>query len=793
MDKAFAGLTWRIVSVYVDDICVYADSFTEFLTACEEVFTILSNLGITLKAKKCYIGFHSLELLGYLVDRFGITTTANKSEALRNIAFPVTLAQLEYFIGLVNWNRHLIPFFSQRLEVLQRLKTQLLRGAPVGGRARKEYAARTPIVETEEIREAFDDVKGALADRPRLYHFDPRRPTYAFVDSSKEYGCGLAVYQLTGDPAVYEKTRLVPLHFMSRELTGAERRYWPTDMEMSGLVWAVRRCGPYLEQAFVTFVTDHQPAVDLVRMKSLATTSTARSSLRLQTWSNFMGMFQDRMKVVYAKGSTLACPDALSRLRTTISAATARLVAKASQMGAPDRDTMEEFEVHEGFSASVLGEAVLATVQITEEFRARIVEGLLADQRWNRIRYRLLETTQEPGEGTERLLSAYEVKDKLLYFKGQDGTPRLILPTKELQDEAMALAHNETHAGLARSYALLSGFYWRGMGKDLIRYIRYCPECLRNKPSHHKPYGALQPILSPNEPFDTVNIDIVTDLPEERAQEGSTTFDSILTVTDRYSKAVKLLPGRKDWGSEKWAEALHGGMVLAGWGYPATIISDRDRRFLSALWQSLFKMAGVQSLATAAYHPAADGQAERTNQTIEVMLRFFVGAEQKGWVTRLPFLEVALNNMPAAATGLSPNEMLTGKRIRLGLDVALGQKEKASTLVIGIAERREVLRRQAEDTVHLAREAMARAYDNKHSPIPVFESGWAFLRLGNGYNLPSIKKLKLAPQKIGPFKILSVHGRGRAFALQFPKHFTIHNVISVTHLEPAPAPDEDPW
>jgi hypothetical protein len=127
------------------------------------------------------------------------------------------------------------------------------------------------------------------------------------------------------------------------------------------------------------------------------------------------------------------------------------------------------------------------------------------------------------------------------------------------------------------------------------------------------------------------------------------------------------------------------------------------------------------------------------------------------------------------------------------LDVALGQKEMASRMVLGIAERREVLRRQAEDTVHLARKAMARAYDQRHAPIPVFESGWAFLKLGNGYSLPGINKLKLAPQKIGPFRILSVHGKGRAFALQFPKHFTIHNVISVAHLEPAPTPEEDPW
>ena len=407
------------------------------------------------------------------------------------------------------------------MEPLQRLKTQLLRGAPLGGRARKEYASRTPIVESDNIRRSFEDVKGALADRPRLYHFEPSRPTYTFLDSSEEYGCGLGVYQLTGDPSTYEKARLVPLHFMSRELTDAEKQYWPTDMEMSGLVWAVRRCRPYLEQAFVTFVTDHRLAADLAKMKSLATTSTARSSLQLQTWSNFIGMFRDRMKVVYARGETLSCSDALSRLKTRVGASTRALQEAAAQMGATAPDSMKEFEVYEGFSTTMITEETATTVELSGTFRAWVSEALAADQKWSRIRATLKDIGLQHTEGyTELAASAYVLKEDLLYFKGQNGSLRLVLPAKPLQDEAMALAHNYSHAGLAHSYALLEGYYWKGMGKDLIRYLRYCPECLRNKPLHHRPYGALQPVLSPNEPFDTVNIDIVTDLPDEASVEG---------------------------------------------------------------------------------------------------------------------------------------------------------------------------------------------------------------------------------------------------------------------------------
>jgi hypothetical protein len=52
------------------------------------------------------------------------------------------------------------------------------------------------------------------------------------------------------------------------------------------------------------------------------------------------------------------------------------------------------------------------------------------------------------------------------------------------------------------------------------------------------------------------------------------------------------------------------------------ILSDRNKKFLSDLWSALFKHLGVQLLYSTAYHPQTDGQSERTNQTVEAMLRF---------------------------------------------------------------------------------------------------------------------------------------------------------------------------
>ena len=52
-------------------------------------------------------------------------------------------------------------------------------------------------------------------------------------------------------------------------------------------------------------------------------------------------------------------------------------------------------------------------------------------------------------------------------------------------------------------------------------------------------------------------------------------------------------------------------------GLPKIIISDRDPKF----WKSLFKTLETQLRFSTAFHPETDGQTERLNQTLEIMLK----------------------------------------------------------------------------------------------------------------------------------------------------------------------------
>jgi hypothetical protein len=250
-----------------------------------------------------------------------------------------------------------------------------------------------------------------------------------------------------------------------------------------------------------------------------------------------------------------------------------------------------------------------------------------------------------------------------------------------------------------------------------------------------------------------------------------------------------LSSGPKDWSAGDWAEAVYEGVSLNGWGYPRALISDRDKRFLSALWASLLERAEARHITTTAYHPSADGQAERTNFTLEVALRYFVNESQDNWADKLKVIEALLNNAKSATTGKAPNELISGKQVRLDLTASLVETTPEAE---NIADRRQHNQEEARRAILFAQKAMKIAYDRKHEQ-PNFEQGWAFLKLGEGYTAPGIPKRKIGPQRVGPFRILETLSKGKAYRLELPSHYKIHDVISVVHLEPSPCPHNDPY
>ncbi|ERF69455.1 hypothetical protein EPUS_09453 [Endocarpon pusillum Z07020] len=125
---------------------------------------------------------------------------------------------------------------------------------------------------------AFQDLTSAFSEAADiLRHFDPAKVLNVFLDASKELDFGVTVYQLEDaeaeDPLKPLKTMLRPIIFLLKCLTPAERNYWPTDLELSGLT---------------VIYTDHRANPVILAARLLRTQSPLKMNTRQQGWAVFL-------------------------------------------------------------------------------------------------------------------------------------------------------------------------------------------------------------------------------------------------------------------------------------------------------------------------------------------------------------------------------------------------------------------------------------------------------------------------------------------------------------------------
>jgi transposase InsO family protein len=110
-------------------------------------------------------------------------------------------------------------------------------------------------------------------------------------------------------------------------------------------------------------------------------------------------------------------------------------------------------------------------------------------------------------------------------------------------------------------------------------------------------------------------MDLMTDLPP--TDDG---YDTLLVIVDHgLSKGIILVPTTKTVNSTGIAELLQDN-VFKRYGIPDTLISDRDPRFASVVFQEWLKILGIKSNMSTAYHPQSDGATERVMQEIQAYL-----------------------------------------------------------------------------------------------------------------------------------------------------------------------------
>ncbi|KAF7800818.1 Transposon Ty3-I Gag-Pol polyprotein [Senna tora] len=149
---------------------------------------------------------------------------------------------------------------------------------------------------------------------------------------------------------------------------------------------------------------------------------------------------------------------------------------------------------------------------------------------------------------------------------------------------------------------------------------------------------------------------VVADALSRRSQSGK---DSIFVVVDRFSKMAHFIACSKTNDAVHVANLFFKEIVRLH-GMPKTIVSDRDVKFRSHFWRTLWSKLGTKLLFSSVAHPQTDGQTEVVNRTLTTLLRAIIQKNLKNSVNCLPHIEFAYNKAVHSSTSFSPFEIVYG-------------------------------------------------------------------------------------------------------------------------------------
>ena len=258
----------------------------------------------------------------------------------------------------------------------------------------------------------------------------------------------------------------------------------------------------------------------------------------------------------------------------------------------------------------------------------------------------------------------------------------------------------------------------------------------------------------------------------------------VMVVVDKLSKRTHFIPSMQTDRATQVARRFFDGVVRLH-GMPSVIVSDRDPKFTSLFWSTLFERFGTRLAMSSANHPQSDGQTERMVRTLKEMLRSTISPHQNDWTSKLSALEFAYNNSIHPSTGLTPFELDLGFHPKSPYSLLL-EPERDVDSVEQFILNLESLQHQAIEALQRARDAQT-AVVNKSRPRPQEFKVGDLVLLSHALLRTAASRIagakKLYGKYSGPFQITRKISP-TAYQLDLPANVRLHPTINIEYLKP---------
>lgn len=248
--------------------------------------------------------------------------------------------------------------------------------------------------------------------------------------------------------------------------------------------------------------------------------------------------------------------------------------------------------------------------------------------------------------------SLYELRNGLVYRK--IGDRLLFYVPESMRDQVIRTCHDDMcHVGISKTVELIKQVYWFPKIVERVKlYISNCLKCIIFSPKEGKGEGLLNLIDKGDKPFQVLHVDHYGPLNQTKGR-----FKYVLVIVDAFSKFLSLYSVRTVAAKETCARLTQ---YFSYYSKSVKIISDRGSCFRSELFREFFERNNIKHIKTAAYTPSANGQVERYNRTLTVMLSKLIHEHGHNWNEHLSQVQFAVNNTINRSTKNTPSMLLFG-------------------------------------------------------------------------------------------------------------------------------------
>jgi hypothetical protein len=657
---------------FIDDIIIFFATFEEHINHLFLIFQRLLEYDIKLNSSKAFLNFSFVALLDQHVDDFDYHTTKNKIVAILNWKFSTILKTLEIYLEFIDWLRDYVAWYAQKTKSLQQKKTLLLKSSSFNKEFdKKAYFAKAFLKNSSDReRKFFDLIQDAFKNSRFLTHFNVIRQFLIDVNAFKEEFEAFVYHIKKKRDEMIKSTAIESIVSLSKTLTSIEKRYWSIELEVIAVVWVVKKLH-HMIKAFKhsTIVwTDHSITATIVKQIKMFISSIDKLNLRLIRVDMYLSQFDLNVRHKFDRD---------------------HIISNISSRLSSWDDNLEKFEN----TLKDVNVYVETLIEMFSDFKTRLINVYKIDKEWSTLYIMLkalrisiqatrrdIVNTQTNATETSQDTSAkhsinseffthedieFERRDDLIYHLDRITSKTRSCISKSFIKEIFAMIHDKIfHAEFHRVYVTISEtFYVRRLSHYLRKYIAYCSQCLLNQTKRHKSYDAFNSISILKISFHTITMNFVLTLSSFNRMK----YDIMLIVTNKFFKTKLLISDRNNWNAKNWTATLWKYLQLFNWDLSRVIIFDKDAKFRFDMWKSLFKAIKTDLLTSTIYHSQIDDQSERTNQTIEIALRYLVTSNSNlSWHEALSSLQHDLMNF-VTFTSFTSNQTLYEINIRLSL------------------------------------------------------------------------------------------------------------------------------